>query len=95
MVDDGMMVLQNCTDLLKAEPGSCSEECITSCLDESEVTDIKVEVDPALLTHPEIKSEHEVSFMYVAISKPLNDQCSHMPTYVKKKNHPCKFVMHI
>jgi hypothetical protein len=64
MVDDGMVVLQNCTDLLKAEPGSCSEECITSCLDESEVTDIKVEVDPALLTHPEIKSEEEVSFIF-------------------------------
>lgn len=62
MVNDGVVVLQNCTDLLKAEPGSCSEECITSCLDESEVTDIKVEVDPALLTHSEIQSEHEVSF---------------------------------
>jgi len=58
-----MVVLQNCTDVLKAEPGSCSEECITSFLDESEVTDIKVEVDPALLTHPEIQSEHEVSFV--------------------------------
>lgn len=65
MVDDGMVVLQNCTNLVKAEPGSYSEECVTSCLDESEVTDIKVEVDPALLTHPEIQSEHEVS-LYVA-----------------------------
>ena len=62
MVDD-MVVLQNCTDLVEAEPGSCSEECITSCLDESEVTNIKVEVDPALLIHPEIQSEHEVSFV--------------------------------
>ena len=66
MVDDDMVVLQNCTDLLKAEPGSDSEECITSCLDECEVTDIKVEVDPALLTHPEIKSEDEVSFFVCA-----------------------------
>jgi hypothetical protein len=66
MFDDGMVVLQNCTDLLKAEPGSCSEECITSRLDESEVTDIKVEVDPALLTHPKIKSEDEVSFFVCA-----------------------------
>ena len=65
MVDDGMVVLQNCTNLVKAEPGSYSEECVTSCLDESEVTVIKVEVDPALLTHPEIQSEHEVS-LYVA-----------------------------
>jgi hypothetical protein len=65
MIDNHMVVLQNCTDLLKAEPGSCSKECVTSCLDEHEVTNIKVEVDPALLTHPGIKSEEEVSFVCV------------------------------
>ena len=63
MVDDGMVVLQTCTVLVKSEPGSYSEDWVTSCLVQSKVTDIKVEIDPALLTHPEIQSEHEVSFV--------------------------------
>jgi hypothetical protein len=63
-VDDDMVILQNCTDSLKTEPDSCSEECVTSCLHTSEVTDIKIEVDPAL-TYPAMKSEEEVSFACV------------------------------
>ena len=51
-------------DLLEAEPGSCSERCVTS-YDENDFVDVKIEADPVLLTHPPIKCEHEVSFVCV------------------------------
>jgi hypothetical protein len=67
------LILQNCTDLLKVELGSCSEACLTSCHDGNEVIDIKVEEvvdreeeeDPLLITFPVIKAEHEVSSVYL------------------------------
>jgi hypothetical protein len=62
------MVLQNCMDLLKVEPGSYNETCLTSSHDGSqilslnveEVTDVQEEDDPLLISHPVIKAEHEV-----------------------------------
>jgi hypothetical protein len=59
-----MAILQNSMDLLEAEPGSCSERCVTS-YDENDFVDVKIEADPVLLTHPPIKCEHEVSFVCV------------------------------
>jgi hypothetical protein len=39
------MVLQSHMDVLKDEPGSCDEACVTSSDDESQVIDVKVEED--------------------------------------------------
>lgn len=66
MIDNDVMVLQNCTDFLKCLPGSCSETCVTSFHDGNEVMSIKVEAvteeeDPLLISFPGMKAEHEVS----------------------------------
>ena len=68
-----MLVLQDCMDLLKAEPGPCSETCRTSPDDGNGFTSIKVEevscitekewVDP--MTSVLIKAESEVRCMSV------------------------------
>jgi hypothetical protein len=75
MSDEGMVVLQDCTDFLKVEPGLISETCPLS-LDGNQVIDVKVEEasdthkveDPLLITLPGIKVECEVSYMYVSMS---------------------------
>jgi hypothetical protein len=64
-----MIILQNSMDFLKVEPGSSSETCPASH-NGDQVIKIKVEEasvtqeveDPLLITLPEIKSEHEVSY---------------------------------
>ena len=64
-----LMVLQSHMDVLKDEPGSCDEACVTSSDDGSQVIDIKVEEDsdvkeddgPELVTSPLTEAEHEVS----------------------------------
>jgi hypothetical protein len=68
MIDNGMMLLQNCVDLLKMIPGSYSETCPTSSYGGNEGIDIKIEVtdiqeeeEPEPVTFPVIKSENEVS----------------------------------
>ena len=40
-----MVVLQSHMDVLKDEPGSCDEACVTSSDDGNQVIDIKVEED--------------------------------------------------
>jgi hypothetical protein len=63
------MVLQSHMDVLKDEPGSCDEACVTSSGDGNQflfikvenVTDIKEEDDTEPLASPVIKIEHEVS----------------------------------
>jgi len=40
-----LMVLQSHMDVLKDEPGSCDEACVTSSDDGTQVIDIKVEED--------------------------------------------------
>lgn len=77
MIDNDVMVLQNCTDFLKCLPGSCSETCITSFRDGSDVMSIKIEAvteeeDPLLITFPGMKTEHEVSCIYF-VEDPLTD----------------------
>ena len=65
----GLMVLQSHMDILKDEPGSCDEACVTSSGDGNQflfikvenVTDIKEEDGTEPLTPPVIKTEHEVS----------------------------------
>jgi hypothetical protein len=69
------MVLQNCMDFLKVEPGSSSETCPASSHEGNHVIDMKVEEasdtqeveDPLRITIPEIKAEHEVSCMSVCL----------------------------
>ena len=64
-----MLVLQNCVDLRKHEPGLCSEKCHTSYGDCNQVIGIKVEEiisikeeeGPEPRKFPKIKTEHEVS----------------------------------
>jgi hypothetical protein len=72
MIDNDVLILQNCKDLLKVEPGSCSDTCLTSH-NENTVLGIKVEVsnaagkeeDPSLIPFTPIKSEYEVSVIHV------------------------------
>jgi hypothetical protein len=40
-----MLVLQNCMDLLQAEPGSCTMTCLMSSHDENQATGIKIKED--------------------------------------------------
>jgi len=69
MIDNYVLILQNCMDSLKVEPGSCSETYVTSSHVENQVTDIKVEEgsnveeeeeDPLLIPFTPIKSEYEI-----------------------------------
>jgi len=72
---EGCVVLQNCMDILKSEPGSCIGTCQKSSDDGNhfvgikveEVTDIKAEVDPGPTTSIGIKTEPAVSCMSVCI----------------------------
>lgn len=59
MIDKSIVVLQNCMDMLKVEPGSCSEtRLISPCDGNQEVRNVQEE-DPLLMC-PVIKAEHEV-----------------------------------
>jgi hypothetical protein len=62
-----ILFLQNCMAVLKVAPGSHSDTCVSSHAG-YQSNNIKVEYiadiqqeDPSLMTHPVIKSEHEVS----------------------------------
>jgi hypothetical protein len=55
-------------DLVKVEPGSCTERYLTSSDDEIELvgkvgegTGVEEEQDPIAITFPSVKSENEVS----------------------------------
>jgi hypothetical protein len=71
MTNNGMVVLQNCVDSQKDEPGSHSEACPSSSHDGDQAVNIKVEEfsdvdngeDPLPMTIVGIKVEHEVSCM--------------------------------
>jgi hypothetical protein len=61
----GIVVLQNCMDLLKVEPESYSETCLIPSHDgNQEVTSVQEE-DPSLM-FPVIKAEHQVSFVWMS-----------------------------
>lgn len=63
MFDLGTVVLQ-CLDLLKVEPSSYSETCLTSSRDRTREATKAQEKDPQRM-FPVIKAEHEVSCMCV------------------------------
>lgn len=73
---DGMVVLQNCMDALKSEPGPCTGTGLMSSDDGNqivvikveEVTDIKAEEDPEPTTSPLIKTEPAVSCLGMCVS---------------------------
>jgi hypothetical protein len=71
MIYDDMVILQDGMDVLKVEPASCCETCLTDNHDGNDViSDIKLETetevedveDPLLITSPDIKTESEVIF---------------------------------
>jgi len=72
---DGMVVLQNCMDILKSEPGPCSGTCQMSSdngnevtgIKVEEVTDMKEEEDPWPATSTGIGTEPAVSFFCVYV----------------------------
>lgn len=73
MIYDVMVILQDGMDVLKVEPASCCETCLTDTHDGNDViADIKLEreteiedaEDPLLITSPDIKIEPEVSRTY-------------------------------
>lgn len=70
MIHNCVLILQNCMDSLKVEPGSCSETYATSSYVENRIIGIKVEEgsnveeeeeDPLLIPFTPLKSECEVS----------------------------------
>jgi hypothetical protein len=69
MVVNIILVLQNCMDLVKAEPGSCSKTWLTSSHDENLVIDMKVEEDT------DEEEEYPVSMVFAAV-KSENEVCS-------------------
>ena len=70
---EGVVVLQNCLDILKSEPGSIIDTCQVSCDDGNQivgikvedVTDVKEEEDPWPATSTAITTEPAVSRMCV------------------------------
>jgi hypothetical protein len=67
-------VLQNCVELLRYEPESSTETCLRSAGARNQVAGVKVEEgvavkveeeDPEPVSFPTIKTEPEVSDMYV------------------------------
>ena len=72
---EGVVVLQNCLDILKSEPGSIIETCQVSCDDGNQivgikvedVTDVKEEEDSWPATSTGIKTEPAVSRMCVCV----------------------------
>jgi hypothetical protein len=63
------MILQDCNDFVKIEPGSSSETCTASSHDGDQMIDIKVEEVAIPITFKRIKTEHEVSS--VSVCPPL------------------------
>jgi hypothetical protein len=68
MIHISMVVLQKCTDILKDEPGLCSETCLTAHDGNQAIdvkfqkgSDIEEEDDPVAITFPALKAEQEVS----------------------------------
>jgi hypothetical protein len=74
MVQNGLVLLQIVVGVVKVEPGSCSESCVTPDGDEIEVLDMRLEggpgveeeVNPVAITFKTIKFEYEVS-LYMSI----------------------------
>jgi len=73
VIYSAIVILQDGMDVLKVEPASCCETCLTDSHDGNVVTaDIKLErgaevedeEDPLLITSLDIKTEPEVSFIY-------------------------------
>jgi hypothetical protein len=67
VIDKGTMLLQNCMDIVKVEPGSSSETCPASH-NGNQITDTNVEPSGSqenllLIALPGIEPEHEVSCM--------------------------------
>jgi hypothetical protein len=71
---DAIVILQDGMDVLKVEPASCCETCLTDSHDGNDVTadiklergtEVEVEEDPLLITSLDIKTEPEVSFKYI------------------------------
>lgn len=74
MIHRDAVVLQNYMEILKVEPTSCSETCVTSFGDGNEATDVKVEEvtdlqeeDPLLVTLPVVPAELEVSYVGLGV----------------------------
>jgi hypothetical protein len=76
MIDNNVLILQNCMDLLKVEPGSCSETYLTSSHNANHAVDIKVEncsvgegseeeEDPLPIPFTPMNPEYDVSFVCI------------------------------
>ena len=71
-----LVVLQNCMDLQKREPGSPNKTCVTSHLDGNEVIGIEAEIvsnmteeeDPVIKTEPKVSGVPVVSVMDISYS---------------------------
>jgi hypothetical protein len=82
------VVLQNSMDLLKSEPGSSNESCVTSALDANEfiviedgrLSDISEEADQEATLIPAIKAEPNVSVVpVVSVTHICYGLCTELP----------------
>jgi hypothetical protein len=71
VVYDAVVILQDGTNVLKVEPASCCETCLTDTHEGHDVaadiklereTEVEDEEDPLLIASPDIKTELEVGF---------------------------------
>ena len=74
MIDNDVLILQNCMNLMKVEPRSCSETHLTSSHNENQIVDIKDEdcsvgegdeEDPMPIPFTPMNPEYDVSSVYI------------------------------
>jgi hypothetical protein len=74
MIDNDLLILQNCMDFLKVKVGSFSETCLTSSDTENQVVGVKVEdfsvgkgeeEDTLLIPFSPMNPEYDVSFVCI------------------------------
>jgi hypothetical protein len=96
IIEQGIVILQNCMVLLKVEPDSYSETCFTSSHSGTqEVTDVQEEEDPLLIPVPVTEVEHEVNCVWVClevyvvrhVSQILRISCSLTPLHLSVYPH--------
>jgi len=74
MIDNDMLILQNCMDFLKVKLGACSETYLTPSHGENQFVDVKdedcpvgegEEEDPMPIPFTSMNPEYDVSFVYI------------------------------
>jgi hypothetical protein len=67
MVYGDILILQFIMDFIKSEPNSKSEACVASSYRDTEMTGMREERDPLLITVPVTQDENEVSYLSLCV----------------------------